>query len=136
MMEEDLMSRIDAEMSRLKGLLRISERECRERDDRISELEAQNETLLARADELQFCLTQARIVLEHFSKMLPDFEHRRWAHGAMVASDMNLTDQRVAVRKHLATHPLPGMTCDQCPDQAAPAPEAGARGPAAEGEGS
>lgn len=116
--EDDSMSLIDAEMSRLKGEIRVLTRERDERDERISELETRNETLLARADELQFCLTQARIVLEHFSKMLPDFEHRKWAHGAMVASDMNLTDERVARRRHLATHPLPGMTCGQCPPDA------------------
>jgi hypothetical protein len=116
-MGDDPMSWVDAEMSRLKGLLRVTERERDQERERVSELEAQKETLQARSDELQFCLDQARIALDHFSNILPDFEHRKLAHGAMVGSDMNLTDERVAVRKHLATHPLPGMTCPECPAQ-------------------
>ncbi len=78
-MEDDPMSLIDAEMSRLKALLRRAERE---RDA----VETENERLRAHGELLEFCLDQARIVLEHFKKELPDPEHRRLAEGALIAS--------------------------------------------------
>lgn len=53
----------------------------------IGNLRAENERLQAQVDNLQNCLQHGRIVLEHFSKTLPDFEHRRWAHGGLVGSD-------------------------------------------------
>jgi hypothetical protein len=40
----------------------------------------------AEVEMLQFCLDQARIVLEHFKAELPDPEHRRLAEGALIAS--------------------------------------------------
>lgn len=55
----------------------------------VRRLTAQNEQLCARADNLQNCLQHARVVLEHFSKTLPDPEHRRWAHGGLVGSEIN-----------------------------------------------
>lgn len=126
-MEDDPMSLIDAEMSRLKGLVRVTERERDEARASLNELAEEHERLQARAEVLQSCLTQARIVLEHLAQNLPNQGDRRLAHGAMVASDMHLTDERVAIRKHLATHPLPGMDCDGCPSPrlAAPTGDAG-----------
>jgi hypothetical protein len=53
-----------------------------ERDEAVTE----NERISARAEMLEFCLAQARIVLEHFKAELPDPGDRRLAEGALIAS--------------------------------------------------
>ncbi len=87
------MSLIDAEMSRLKGLNRVLTRERDEARQRLVEVDGQREqleTLQAHAEELQFCLTQARIVLKHLRASAVDPGDRRLAEGAMIASDMDI----------------------------------------------
>lgn len=60
---------------------------CQKAVDNVkADLTEEIERLSARAEMLDFCLGQARIVLEHFSVELPDPEHRRVAEGAMIAS--------------------------------------------------
>jgi hypothetical protein len=83
MMEDDLMSLIDAEISRLKGEIRAL---TRERDTAREQLVISQ----CRAEELEFCLDQARIVLNHFQVSLTAPDERRLAQGAMIASDMEV----------------------------------------------
>ena len=65
----------------------------------VESLVAEVRRLLARADELQFCLGQARIVLSHFADNLPDLENRKLAFGALVASDMDDPERMAAVAR-------------------------------------
>lgn len=55
----------------------------------VESLVAEVEKLQAQVDNLQNCLQHARTVLEFFSKTLPDQEHRRWAHGGLIGSEIN-----------------------------------------------
>jgi hypothetical protein len=66
---------------------------CLSRQEKMVQLQAEVERLRGRIDRLQFTLTQARIVLEHFGKMIPNPEHRKWAQGRLVASDVD-ADER------------------------------------------
>lgn len=62
----------------------------------VESLVAEVRRLTAHAELLQFCLTQARIVLAHFADNLPDLENRKLAFGALVASDMDDPERMAA----------------------------------------
>ena len=49
--------------------------------------------LRAHIELLEFCLTQAHIVLAHFETTSPDPEQQRLAHGALLASAMPTKDE-------------------------------------------